>query len=70
MLNDHDLFQGLDGRPLPFQYITATNRSFHLEDGKPAASVTARSVATALLWSKEERAKKEGSKNVVSTIYP
>lgn len=53
MLNDHDLFEGLDGRPLPFQYITATNRSFHLEEGKPAASVTARSVGTALLEAKK-----------------
>lgn len=55
MLNDHDLFQGLDGAPVPFQYVAATNRSFHLEDGKPAASVTAGQVASAIMDAKRGR---------------
>ena len=54
MISERQRIGGYNGRPVPFQYITPMNRSFHLADGWPGEGVTAASVSQALMSAHEK----------------
>lgn len=54
MISEQHRLKGYKGGPIPFQYITPRNRSFHLADGWPGEGADAMSVAQALLKMKKK----------------